>query len=119
MNISYGKKLEATLPAELRQSADKATMAALGDPKSLLSPTARNDLKAKLSKAGTDGDELFTKTLRSVRASMEAGLKSVFLLGAVAMLISFLLILGVPEVSMDAVVEDKKQQPVAAKEPAG
>jgi hypothetical protein len=41
----------------------------------------------------------------------------VFLLGAVTMLISFLLILAVPEVSMDAVVEDKKR-PVAAEEPA-
>ena len=39
---------------------------------------------------------------------MEAGLRVVFLLGAVTMLISFLLILTVPEVSMDAVVEDKK-----------
>jgi MFS family permease len=118
MNVSYSKKLEATLPSELRQFADKATLTALGDPKALLSPTAKNELKAKLSKAGTDGEELFAKTIQSVRASMEAGLKSVFLLGAVAMLISFLLILGVPEVSMDAVVEDKKQQPVAAEEPA-
>jgi hypothetical protein len=39
------------------------------------------------------------------------------MLGAVAMLISFLLILGVPEVSMDAVVEDKKP-PAVAEEPA-
>jgi MFS family permease len=118
MNVSYGKKLEATLPAELRQFADKATLTALGDPKALLSPTAKNELKAKLSKAGANGDELFTRTLQSVRASMEAGLRSVFLLGAVMMLISFLLILRVPEVSMDDVVEDKTQQPVAAEEPA-
>jgi MFS family permease len=118
MNVSYSKKLEATLPSELRQFADKATLTALGDPKALLSPTARNELKAKLSKAGTNGEELFTKTIQSVRASMEAGLRSVFLLGAVAMLISFLLILNVPEVSMDAVVEDKKQQPVAPEESA-
>jgi MFS family permease len=118
MNVSYSKKLEATLPSELRQFADKATLTALGDPKALLSPTARKELKAKLSKAGTNGEELFNKTIQSVRASMEAGLRSVFLLGAVAMLISFLLILKVPEVSMDAVVEDKKQQPVAAEESA-
>ena len=44
---------------------------------------------------------------------------SVFLLGAVTMLISFLLILTVPEVSMDAVVEDKKApKPVAVEEAA-
>ena len=39
---------------------------------------------------------------------MQAGLRGVFLLGAVTMLIAFLLILTIPEVSMDAVVEDKK-----------
>jgi competence protein ComGC len=39
---------------------------------------------------------------------MEAGVRSVFLLGTVAMLISFLLVLTIPEVSMDAIVEEKK-----------
>jgi MFS family permease len=116
MNASYGRKLEATLPAGLNQFADKATMIALGDPKALLSPTAKKELKVKLSQAGSDGDRLFEETLQAVRASMEAGLKSVFLLGAVAMLISFLFILTIPEVSMDAVVEDKKPQPAVAEE---
>jgi hypothetical protein len=46
---------------------------------------------------------------------MQAGLRGVFLLGAVTMLISFLLIATIPEVSMDAVVEDKKApQPAVA-----
>ena len=44
-------------------------------------------------------------------------MKSVFLLGAITMLMSFLLILTVPEVSMDVVVVDKKV-PVAAAEEA-
>jgi hypothetical protein len=50
---------------------------------------------------------------------MQAGLRVVFLLGAVTMLISFLLILTVPEISMHAVVEDKKvPQPALAAEAA-
>lgn len=50
---------------------------------------------------------------------MEAGVRSVFLFGALTMLISFLLVLSIPEVSMDAVVEDKKKpQPVVAEQTA-
>lgn len=116
-NMAYAKKLEASLPAELHQFADKATITALGDPKALLSPAAMKALETTFQKAGNSGNELFNQTVEAIRTSMEAGLKSVFMLGAVAMLISFLLILGVPEVSMDAVVEDKKP-PAVAEEPA-
>jgi competence protein ComGC len=42
-----------------------------------------------------------------------AGL-SIYLLGSVTMLIAFLLIITVPEVSKDAVVQDKGSDPVAA-----
>lgn len=53
--------------------------------------------------------------MEAIRTSMAEGVRSVFLFGAAMMLISFLLIPTVPEVSMDAVVEDKRaRQPVAA-----
>lgn len=116
MNMSYGRKLEATLPSGLSQFADRATMITLGDPKSLLSPTARQDLQKKLMEAERDGEDLFGETLQAVRSSMEAGLRSVFLLGAITMLVSFLLVLTIPEVSMDAVVEDKRPQVAVAEE---
>ncbi len=109
MNISYAKKLAVALPSELNQIADKEAMTALGDPKSLLSPAAREALKGKFNRAEADGGELFQKTLEAIRTSMQAGVRNVFVLGAVAMVLSFLLILTVPEVSMDAVVEDKKR----------
>jgi MFS family permease len=109
MNTSYANKLDVTLPSGLNQIADKAMMTTLGDPKSLLSPTAKRALEERLDRAGTNGKELFHKTLDAIRTSMQAGIRSVFVLGAVAMVLSFLLILTVPEVSMDAVVEDKKR----------
>ena len=108
MNATYAKKLETTLPAGLHQFADKATITALSDPKALLSPTAMKALETTFAKEGFYGRDLFTQTVAAIRTSMQAGLRIVFLLGAVTMLISFLLILTVPEVSMDAVVEDKK-----------
>jgi len=41
---------------------------------------------------------------------LEAGLKLVFLVGAVTILVSFLMILTIPEVSMDLEVADQKEQ---------
>ena len=120
MNTAYANKLETTLPAGLHQFADKATITALSDPKALLSPTAMKELEATFAKEGIYGNDMFRQTIRAIRASMEAGLRAVFLLGAVTMLISFLLILTVPEVSMDAVVEDRKPpQPAVAGKEAG
>ena len=108
MNISYAKTLETALPAGLQQFADKETMSSLGDSKVLLSPKAMKALEETFDRTGSGGTELFNQTVEAIRKSMEAGLRSVFLLGAITMLMSFLLILTVPEVSMDAVVEDKK-----------
>jgi hypothetical protein len=77
------------------------------------------ELEAAFAKEGSDGSILFRQTVEAIRTSMEASLRIVFLLGAVTMLISFLLIITIPEVSMDAVVEDKEvPQAVLAEEAA-
>ena len=116
MNVSYAARLNATLPEELHPFADAATTTALGDPKALLSPRAMAELEATFEKAGGDGKELFKKTVEAIRTSMEEGVRSVFIFGAVTILISFLLILTVPEVSMDAVVEGKKDRRTVSRE---
>ena len=108
MNVSYAKSLETSLPGGLQHFVDKEAMTSLGDPKALLSPKGMESLRETFSKAGPDGPELFKQTVEAIRTSMQAGLRSVFLLGAITMLMAFLLILTVPEISMDAIVEDKK-----------
>jgi hypothetical protein len=89
------------LPAELLQNADKSTLASIGDPKALLSPKGMAALKATFRNTGTEGEVLFKKTVDSIRVSMEKGLQSVFQLGAITMLLAFLIILTIPEISMD------------------
>ena len=119
MNMAYAKKLETTLPAGLDQFADRETIAALSDPKAILSPAAMKALETTFAREGSQGSELFRQTVEAIRRSTEAGLRGVFLLGAITMLISFLLITTIPEVSMDAVVEDKKApRPAMAEEAA-
>lgn len=45
--------------------------------------------------------------------TLEAGLKLVFLVGAIGMVVSFLLVVTIPEVSIDAEVEDQQKPPEA------
>jgi MFS family permease len=49
-------------------------------------------------------------------ANLEAGLKLVFLVGAIGMVVSFIMVLTIPEVSMDVEVEDKQAPPPKAAE---
>jgi MFS family permease len=108
MNIKYNSTLKATLPAALRQSANDATMKSLGDPKVLLSESAMTELRETLEKTGGEGKQLFEQTVHAIRTSMEAGLRTVFVISGIAMLLAFLLIVTIPEISLEAPVEDKK-----------
>jgi len=118
MNASYARELDASLPARLHQFADRATVTSLGDPRALLSPTAMKALEQTFSKAGNEGEVLLKQTLEAIRASIMVGLRSIFLLGSVTMLIAFLLISTLPEVSKDAVVQDKKASDATVAEEA-
>jgi hypothetical protein len=91
------------MAAVARYLADKSALASIGDPKALLSPKGMAALKATFDNAGKEGEVLFNQTVVSIRTSLEAGLQSVFLLGAITMLMAFLLILTVPEISMDGI----------------
>jgi MFS family permease len=108
MNISYAKSLQTSLSDELRQSADSATMESMRDSKVLLSPKAMKSLKDTFDKTGPAGQKLFAQAVQAIRKATEDGLRSVFLLGAITMLLSFLLIVTVPEINMNAEVQDKR-----------
>lgn len=55
---------------------------------------------------------------QNTAADLEAGLKLIFLVGAIGMTISLLLVLTIPEVSMDMEVEDKQAPPEIVAEAA-
>jgi hypothetical protein len=102
MNATYARKLAVSLPDGLKQVADHATMTSLGNPRVLLSQPALAALEETFKKGGSEGRELFQQTTRAIRASLEAGLRSVFWLGAITMLLSFVLISTVPEIPLSA-----------------
>jgi hypothetical protein len=107
MNAKYAKTLQHSLPAELSGVVDGATLASLADSRVLLSPEAMTKLQGVFYELGSEGPALFEKTVQAIRGSLEASLKTVFLIGAIAMLASFILIVTIPEISMDVEVQDK------------
>lgn len=96
MNSTYAKSL--ALPESLGELTDDATMASLRNPDALLNPRSMETLENSFKKMGENGDALFRQTVDAVRNAMESGLRRVFLIGAVTMLLAFLLILTIPEV---------------------
>jgi MFS family permease len=108
MNIAYEHKLNTALPAALNGAIDDMTMNSLGNSRVLLSRPAMQALERSFNKAGSEGQARFRQTVQAIRASMEFGLQMVFLVGAAMMFLAFLLILFIPEVSIEVEVEDKR-----------
>jgi MFS family permease len=96
MNVSYASALTKSLPEGLSGVIDENTMKSLGDPQVLLSKPAMEQLKKTFIDKGENGDQLFQKTVESIRYSLESGISNVFLLGAIMTLLAFLLICTIP-----------------------
>jgi len=98
MNATYAGTLARSLPEGLNKVADDATMAALADSRVLLSKPDMDALKDTFDRLGPEAQGLFQQTVDSIRTSMAAACRSVFWIGALTMLISFLLIITIPEI---------------------
>jgi MFS family permease len=108
MNSTYGKSLEELLPAGLEGHIDAATLESFADPRVLMSQDAMKELQSTFNKIEGQGAVLFIQTVQAIRNSLQSGLRVIFLIGSVALFAAFLLILTIPEVSMDVEVQDKK-----------
>ncbi len=107
MNATYAKTLAVSLPEGLKQLTEETTMASLGDSQVLLSEQKMAALENTFKEMGSDGQVLFQQTVNAIRNSMEAGLRSAFWVGAVTMLLSFLLIITIPEVPIGTEVQSE------------
>jgi hypothetical protein len=108
MNIRYADSLRNSLPSAVHQLADKETMTSLGDPSVLLLKPAMRKLQETFDTTGDNGQALFAETVQSIKTSLQSGLNIVFLIGAGTMLLAFLLILAIPEISIDVEAQDKR-----------
>jgi MFS family permease len=108
MNSTYEKKLGESLPAGLEDQIDAATLESFADPRVLMSQEAMTELQNTFSKIEGQGPALFDQTIQAIRDALQSGLKILFLVGSLALFLAFLLILTIPEISMDVEVQDKK-----------
>jgi MFS family permease len=115
MNATYAKTLAVSLPAGLNRVADDTTMDSLGNSRVLLSEPALEALEITFKKMGGDGEVLFKQTVQAIRTSMQAGLRTVFLISAITMLISFIIILTLPEISLDPATQEPDVREISTK----
>jgi Na+/melibiose symporter-like transporter len=108
MNSTYEKNLEKLLPSGLDRHIDPSKLASLADPRVLMSQDAMRELENGFSNIEGKGELLFNQTVQAIRSSLQSGLRVLFLVGTAALFLAFLLILTIPEISMDVEVEDKK-----------
>ena len=103
MNTTYAKTL--TLPDRLLQVGDKAILEEVKSPDILQSEEKRTELRKEFEKMGNEGAILYQQTFNAIRDAMESGLRKVFLIGAITALLSFLLILTIPEIPIGSGAE--------------
>ncbi len=110
MNATYAKKLQNLLPQDLELHIDAATLDSIADPRVLMSGKAMAELKSTFSKIEGEKPMLFDETVQAVRNALQAGLKVLFLIGAIALLIALLFIITIPEVPIESGEEDEEQR---------
>lgn len=108
LNHAYIDSLAARLPAIPPGKLDEGTLASIGNPRVLLSAPAMAELEGAFGALGDQGPALFQQVVEAIRASMQSALRVVFLLGAVTMLVTFLLVLTIPEIALDSEAPDRK-----------
>jgi hypothetical protein len=106
MNTKYNSALKVSLPAELVQIADQATITSLGNPRVLLSKPAMTALRETLGKTSANGQAILDQTVSAIGTSMESSLRIVFIISAITMLMTFLIICTIPEISIDKLEDE-------------
>ena len=104
MNVVYEQKLQNLLPTEAGLHMNEEIFGSLADSRILMDDGAMTKLEDALSA----DENMYNQTIGAICSSLQSGLKIVFLIGAVTMLFAFLVIITIPEVSMDVEVQDKK-----------
>jgi MFS family permease len=107
-NTKYKSTVEAKLPAEVYKFVDRDKITNPDKAGALLVEKQKAALLAEFNKNGSNGEAMLGETISAIRLSMESGLRIIYIVGAIAMLLTFLIICTIPEISIDAVVEDKK-----------
>ena len=101
MNMKYKTVLASHLPTEVNAMSNLQLMDSISDPRVLLSESAMTSLNETLGNSGPNGAAVLERTIEAIRLAMEAGLRAIFVIGAIAMMLTFLTICLLPSLSID------------------
>ena len=101
MNMKYTSALSASLPPEVKAMSNEELLKSIDNPRVLLSEDAMATLRETIGNSGPDGPVILERTINAISDSMVAGLKAIFIIGAIAMMLTFLTICLLPSLSID------------------
>jgi MFS family permease len=96
----FASALALNLPDTLTRAVPPEQLQALQDPQLLLAPRATAHLQQTFAAMGPPGQALFEQGMQAIRLSLATAITSVFLLGALAMALGFVVTLFLPEIPL-------------------
>jgi MFS family permease len=102
VNATYHQDVINRIPNGLVDSLDKNVLQSIYDPRLLLSATSMAELQKSILALGERGQYLFGQLTQTMRIALGTGLRNIYLISGIAMLISFLVILLIPEINLES-----------------
>ena len=101
MNNRFAGELTAKIPDTVKAIIGPEQLETLShNPQALLNPEAQAQLRIILEQTGPQGSALFQQTLSALRQSLEAALSQVFLIGALVLLVAFVINFLIKEIPL-------------------
>jgi MFS family permease len=102
VNSIYRKEVINHIPSNLASSSDPVILQSISNPRILLSTSSMEELHQSILALGERGQSLFDQLTQGMRTALGAGLRELFLISGIAMLLSFLIILLIPEIKLES-----------------
>ena len=100
MTNRFQSAFQEALPAAVRSVVPAAQLEALGNPQILLAPQTTAGIRESFSALGPQGQVLFQQLMEAIRGSLATAITGLFLAGAVAMVLGFIITLFLPEIPL-------------------
>lgn len=100
MSNSFQSALQSNLPAGLQRALSPSQLSALQNPQVLLSPAATASIQQGFTALGPPGQTLLIAFMSALRTSLADSIDGVFVLGTVAMALSFAVCLLLREIPL-------------------
>jgi len=100
LNNRFQDALQTNLPRQLTQIVPADRLKALDNPQVLVSPEARQAMQRAFAQLGPQGEAILRQLMESIKVSLSSAITGIFLVAAVAVLVSTVVTLFLPELPL-------------------